>query len=178
MPAAAPDSLCTVRPPLHLRRRAAPRRWLAPLASLALAACAAATAMAATPLPSATDLGEHGRDAGRRGQPLVLLLSLPDCGYCEAVRRSYLGPMAAAGQITARELDIAADTPLRDADGKLTSARAWARARGQAFAPTVLFLDARGHDAAPPLRGMQADFYGAYLDQRLDEARAALAAPR
>ncbi|WP_231907971.1 MULTISPECIES: thioredoxin [Cupriavidus] len=172
---ALPTTLSTTPPPV---RPAAPagraRRWLA---GLALAG-AALPALAASTLPGATDLGAQGREATRRGGPLVLLLSLPGCGYCETVRRNYLGPMAAAGEITARELDIGTDAPLRDADGTMTGARAWARARGLAFAPTVLFLDAHGREAAPPLRGLQPDFYGAYLEQRLEAARAALAGPR
>ncbi|MFX7140297.1 hypothetical protein ABTH88_20435, partial [Acinetobacter baumannii] len=86
-------------------------------------------------------------------------------GYCEAVRRNYLGPQAAAGQVAARELDMSAATPIRDADGRATPARAWAREHDIRVAPTVLFLDGKGRPAAPPLRGMQPDFYGAYLEQ-------------
>ncbi|MCG5259583.1 thioredoxin fold domain-containing protein [Cupriavidus gilardii] len=142
---------------------------------LALAAPSARSASAAH-LPAVSDLAAETRAASQRGEPLVVLVSLPDCGYCEAVRRNYLGPQAAAGQIAARELDMSAATPIRDADGRATTARAWARAHGIRFAPTVLFLDGKGRPAAPPLRGMQPDFYGAYLEQSLDTARAAMAA--
>lgn len=152
-----------------------------PVAALALAwalAAAAPPARAASPahLPAVSDLAAETRAASRRGEPLVVLVTLPDCGYCEAVRRNYLGPQAAAGQLVAHELDMSAATPIRDADGRATTARAWAREHGIRFAPTVLFLDGRGRAAAPPLRGMQPDFYGAYLEQSLDTARAAMAA--
>ncbi|MCY1208680.1 hypothetical protein D9M72_203140 [compost metagenome] len=103
---------------------------------------------------------------------------MPGCSYCDAVRRNYLGPQAAAGEIAVRELDMTADTPLRDADGSLTTARAWAQAHQVRVAPTVLFLDRQGRAAAGPLRGMQPDFYGAYLEQALDQARAAIATRR
>ncbi|CAG9178300.1 hypothetical protein LMG23992_03715 [Cupriavidus laharis] len=129
-------------------------------------------------LPRATDLAAHAADAARRGEPLVVLVSLPDCGYCETVRNSYLGPQAAAGKIAVRELDMTADTPLRDTDGTMTTARAWARAHQVRVAPTVLFLDRKGRQAAGPLRGVQPDFYGAYLEQSLGQARAAVAAAR
>ncbi|MGT2494547.1 hypothetical protein ACU4GD_39205 [Cupriavidus basilensis] len=89
--------------------------------------------------------------------------------YCETVRRNYLGPQAAAGEIVARELDMTANTPLRNADGSMTTAREWARSRNVTVAPTVLFLDARGRSLATLLRGMQPDFYGAYLEQALDK---------
>lgn len=142
---------------------------------LALAAPSAQAASSAH-LPAVADLAAETRAASRRGEPLVVLVTLPNCGYCEAVRRNYLGPQAAAGQLLARELDMSAATPIRDADGRATTARAWAREHGIRFAPTVLFLDGMGRPAAPPLRGMQPDFYGAYLEQSLDTARAAMAA--
>ncbi|CAG2147649.1 hypothetical protein LMG26411_03176 [Cupriavidus numazuensis] len=127
-------------------------------------------------LPRATDLATHTAEAARRGEPLVVLVSLPDCGYCDTVRKSYLGPQAAAGEIAVREIDMTADTPLRDTDGTMTTARAWARAHQVRVAPTVLFLDRDGKQAASPLRGLQPDFYGAYLEQALGQARAAVAA--
>ena len=46
------------------------------------------------------------------------------------------------------------------------------------MAPTVLFLDRDGRQAAGPLRGLQPDFYGAYLEQALGQARAAVATAR
>ncbi|WP_152561979.1 thioredoxin fold domain-containing protein [Cupriavidus sp. SK-3] len=131
---------------------------------------------ASTRLPAATDLAAQAKAAATRGEPLVVLVTLPDCVYCETVRRNYLGPQAAAGEIVARELDMTANTPLRNADGSMTTAREWARSRNVTVAPTVLFLDARGRSLATPLRGMQPDFYGAYLEQALDKARSALAA--
>ncbi len=148
-----------------------------PAIALALAvAPPPARAASATHLPAVSDLAAETRAASRRGEPLVVLVTLPDCGYCDAVRRNYLGPQAASGEVVARELDMSAATPIRDADGRATTARAWAREHGIRFAPTVLFLDGRGRPAAPPLRGMQPDFYGAYLEQSLDTARAAMAA--
>ncbi|SPD63282.1 Thioredoxin [Cupriavidus taiwanensis] len=148
--------------------------WLA--AGVLLAAMAGVSAAGPAHLPPATDLAAHGADAARRGEPLVVLVSMPGCGYCDAVRRNYLGPQATAGEIAVRELDMTADTPLRDADGSQTTARAWARAHQVRVAPTVLFLDRQGRAAANPLRGMQPDFYGAYLEQALAQARAAVAA--
>lgn len=151
-------------------------RWLA--AGVLLAATAMPAPASPAHLPPATDLAAHGTEAARRGEPLVVLVSMPGCSYCDAVRRNYLGPQAAAGEIAVRELDMTADTPLRDADGSLTTARAWARAHQVQVAPTVLFLDRQGRAAASPLRGMQPDFYGAYLEQALHQARAAVASRR
>ncbi|HET6599527.1 MAG TPA: hypothetical protein VFG60_06155, partial [Burkholderiaceae bacterium] len=52
-----------------------------------------------------------------------------------------------------------------------------ARAWNAKLAPTVLFFDARGREIAERLVGAGLpDFYGAYLDQRLQAARAELGA--
>ncbi|WP_019449722.1 thioredoxin [Cupriavidus sp. BIS7] len=151
-----------LRPALHL------------FAALALLAGAGAS-MAASHLPPVTDIAAQSAAAAQQGEPLVILVSLPDCTFCETARRNYLAPQTAAGEITARELDMTADTPIRDADGTMTTAKQWARARNISVAPTVLFLDRNGRNLAAPLRGMQGDFYGAYLEQAMDTARAKLA---
>jgi thioredoxin-related protein len=148
------------------------------IAAVLLACASTAASAGVAHLPPVSDLAAETAAAARRGEPLVVLVSLPNCTYCDTVRRSYLWPQAAAGEIVARELDLSAATPLRDPDGNMTTARDWARARQVRVAPTVLFLDGRGRMAAAPLLGMQADFYGAYLEQALDQARAAIARPR
>lgn len=156
-------------PVRSLSRLAAP--WLASLAILTGFGAVAATAH----LPPVTDIGAQSAAAATHGEPLVVLVSLPGCSYCETVRTNYLAPQVAAGDIAAREIDMTADTPIRDADGTMTTARRWAQARNISVAPTVLFLDRNGRNLAKPLRGMQADFYGAYLEQAIDEARARVA---
>lgn len=122
-------------------------------------------------LPPLRNVAAEAADAARRGEPLVVLVTLPGCRYCETVRRGYLAPQAARGELVVREVDMAAGTPLRDAAGRMTTARDWARGQGVRVAPTVLFLDGNGQSAATPLRGIQPDFYGAYLEQALDAAR-------
>lgn len=155
--------------------RPLPRFMTSTLAMLALLASAGAIAAGAH-LPPVTDIGAQSAAAAKHGEPLVVLVSLPDCTYCDTVRRNYLGPQVAAGEIAAREIDMTADTPIRDVDGTVITAKQWARARNISVAPTVLFLDRQGRNLASPLRGMQADFYGAYLEQAIDEARAKVAA--
>jgi len=158
--------------------RALPSFLLPAAAALLIAVAGPASAATADHLPWMTDLPAQAAAASKAGEPLVVLVSLPGCTYCEAVRRNYLAPQAAAGEIRVREIDMSADTPLRDVDGTMTTARAWARARNISAAPTVLFLDPRGRNAAAPLRGMQPDFYGAYFEQALDAAREKVAVAR
>ncbi|MBY4896588.1 thioredoxin [Cupriavidus sp. AU9028] len=127
------------------------------------------------PLPHATDLAAHAAAAAARKEPLVVLVTLPGCQYCETVRRHYLAPLAAEAGIAAREVDMTAVTPLRAFETSQTTPRDWARQQGVRVAPTVLFLGPDGRTLAPPLVGLQPDFYGAYLDQALAQARERLA---
>ena len=133
-----------------------------------------------TALPVPASLPEAARLAASRGEPLVLLVSLPGCPYCELVRRNYLLPGRKDGGLQAWQLNITdTSTPLIGFDGKATSAAAQTRAWKATFTPTVLFLGPQGQMLAEPLVGAAIpDFYGAYLDERLALARRAVVALR
>lgn len=130
-------------------------------------------------LPVPTSLPQAASAAAARGGPLVLLVSLPGCPFCELVRRSYLLPMRAEG-LAAWQLDITnRSTPLVAFDGKASNAAAQINAWKATFTPTVLFFGPKGQELAERLVGVAVpDFYGDYLDERLTTARKALAARR
>jgi hypothetical protein len=147
------------------------------------AACAAAGDAAAqhTALSAATDLARDGRDAARRRVPVVILFSLPDCSYCETVRRNYLLPLSREGEPgrrpVIREAGMASTAPLRGFDGRAGSGKALAGRYGIRVAPSVAVLDGRGKLLAPVLEGGDVTgMYGAYLDEALSGARRALGA--
>ncbi len=127
-------------------------------------------------LPSPASLQAAASDARRKGQPLVVMTTLDGCPYCDVVRGHYLLPMLRAGEIDAVQIDVRdSRRHLRGFDGELTSPAEQARAWKARFTPTVLFFDAGGRELAERLVGMAVpDFYGTYLEARLDEARAKL----
>jgi len=129
-----------------------------------------------TALPVPTSLPQVAQAAKAQGQPLVLLISLPGCVYCELVRRSYLMPLLSETGLQAWQLDITnRNASLLGFDGKPTTAAEQAKAWRATFTPTVLFLGPKGQELAEPLVGIAVpDFYGAYLEQRLAAARKAL----
>jgi thioredoxin-related protein len=129
-----------------------------------------------TALPVPTSLPQVAQAAKANGEPLVLLISLSGCVYCELVRRSYLLPARQNDGLQAWQLDVSnKSTPLIGFDGKLTTAALQAKAWKAAFTPTVLFLGSQGQELAERLVGIAVpDFYGAYLVQRLATARKAL----
>ena len=133
-----------------------------------------------TALPVPTSLPLAGSAANARGEPLVLLVSLPGCPFCELVRRSYLLPARQESGLQAWQLDITDSTrPLTAFDQRPTTAAAQIRVWKATFTPTVLFFGPSGEELAERLVGVAVpDFYGAYLEDRLSTARKALRAAR
>jgi thioredoxin-related protein len=130
-------------------------------------------------LPAADDLARDGQVALSQGEPLVILFSLPGCSYCETVRRNYLLPISKDGKAVhgpmVREADMSSAVPLRGIDGEASSGKALAKQYGIRVAPSVLLIDGRGRRLAPVLEGGDmAGMYGAYLEDRLANARRAL----
>lgn len=130
---------------------------------------------AAPLLPLAASLRDEIAAADRAGQPLVLMVSLEGCAYCRMVRDHYLAPMRAQEGLPVVQVDMRSARPVLDAAGQPRTHDALVRAWQVDAAPTLLFLGAGGRELAPRLRGMSsADFYGAYLDERITTARRAL----
>ena len=129
-----------------------------------------------TALPIPVSLPGAAQTAAAKKEPLVILVSLPGCPYCEVVRRNYLLPAQRDAGLQAWQLNISdRTTPLVGFDGKATTAAAQVALWKAGFTPTVLFLGPQGQEIAERLVGLGSnDFYGAYLDERLATARKAL----
>ena len=128
-----------------------------------------------TPLPTPASLQAAAREAAARGEPLVLLVSLPGCPYCELVRRNYLAPLRAQGLAAFQITVTDRKTVVQDFSGKPSTGADIASAFNAQFTPTVMFLNPQGKEIAERIKGMNSpDFYGAYLDERLVMARKAL----
>lgn len=129
-----------------------------------------------TALPVPTSLPDAARAAAAKGEPLILLISLPGCPYCELVRRNYLFPGQRDAGWHTWQLDVNdRSARLIGFDGRPTTAAQQTDAWRARFTPTVLFFGSRGQEVAERLVGIAVpDFYGAYLDERLTTARKAL----
>lgn len=145
-----------------------------------------------TPLPRPDSLHAlHAQSAAER-RPVVALFSTAGCGWCEALRREQLQHLARdAGRrgILVVEFDLADRRAFvgagTGADGRGLSAHAWptagspaelARLLGVRVAPTLVFLGPSGVAATPLVGYTSPDFYGAYLDERIEQARNAVEA--
>ena len=126
-------------------------------------------------LPVAVALPEHLRLALQQGKPLVVMVSLPGCPFCKAVRESHLAPMQREEGLPVVQIDMMSRATLRDFQGASVTHEQQIDTWGIRVAPTVLFFGRRGQEVAQRLVGAYLpDFYGAYLEQRLETARKAL----
>lgn len=129
-----------------------------------------------TALPSPSSLRGAAQSAASRGEPLVVMTTLPGCPYCDLVRIHHLLPLRREGKAHAVQLDIRDRSGnLQGFQGNTTTPSEQVRAWKARFAPTVLFFGPDGRELAERLVGVAVpDFYGEYLDARLIEARARL----
>jgi thioredoxin-related protein len=127
-------------------------------------------------LPSPASLRSAAQAAAARGEPLVVMTTLPGCPYCDLVRNHYLLPMRRQGKVQAVQLDIRDRTSrLQGFQGNSTTPAEQVSDWKARFAPTVLFLGSEGQELAERLVGVAVpDFYGEYLEARLEQARARL----
>lgn len=132
-------------------------------------------------LPEPVDLSANAAVAAREGRPLLVLFSETGCPWCEKVRREHLLPLQRNAGYQARlqfmQVDVDGTKALRDFAGQAATQAALARRYNIRIMPTVLLLGPKGEVLAEPLVGFtSADFYGYYLDQRIDAAMAKLRA--
>lgn len=127
-------------------------------------------------LPVPASLRAAAVAARARREPVVVMVTLKGCAFCDVVRQNYLGPMYRKGEVYAVQVNMLdRRTPLQAFDGTTTTPYAQARAWRARMAPTLLFMNYEGQEVAERLEGMTvADFYGQYLNQRIEEARRAV----
>ncbi len=124
-------------------------------------------------LPTPASLRGAAQAAAAQREPLVVMTTLTGCPYCDLVRGHHLLPMLRQGEIRAIQLDTQdRSSNLQSFDGSQTTPAAQIDAWNARFAPTVLFFGPKGEELAERLVGVAVpDFYGEYLEQRLQQAR-------
>lgn len=125
-------------------------------------------------LPAPASMADALAAALARRDPLVVMASLVGCPFCRIVREHYLLPAWREGMAVV-QIDFKDPRPVRDWEGRATTQGALVKALGVSVAPTVMFFGRGGREVAERLSGTYiSDFYGAYLDQRMAQARAAV----
>jgi len=131
----------------------------------------------------ARDLAADARLASQRNIPLLVLFSEAGCPWCERARQEFLLPMQRnpeyQGKVMMREVGTDNPAALVDFAGNATTQAEFARHHRVSMTPTVMLLGPRGEVLAEPLLGFGgADYYGYFLDQRIDAALAQLRTDR
>ena len=145
------------------------------VATVALAVGSVAAGAAPATLPLAASLPTELAKALKGGQPLVVLVSLEGCPFCKVVRENYLGPMRERDGLPVVQVDMRSKQRLTELRGNTVTHNDLTRTWGIKVAPTVLFFGPDGTEVAERLvGGYIPDFYGAYLDDHLQTARAAV----
>ena len=158
--------------------RLVPTRWI-----LSCLAVLLASAPAFGQMLEARDLAADARIAAERRIPLLLLFSEASCPWCERARQEFLLPMQRNPEYQAKVMmrEVGTDNPaaLLDFAGAKTTQAEFARRYRVLMVPTVMLLGPGGKALAEPLVGFRgADYYGYFLDQRIDAAFAQLRGSR
>jgi thioredoxin-related protein len=123
-------------------------------------------------LPTTASLPESLALALKQGSPLVVMVSLKGCPFCKVARNNYLAPIQGQKGLVIVQLDIRSQRSVVDFKGRTMTQDALIRTWDLQIAPTVLFFGKGGVEVAERLEGGYIpDFYGAYLDERLAQAR-------
>jgi thioredoxin-related protein len=132
---------------------------------------------AAEGLRTARDFSADARVASEKRVPVLLFFTQANCPFCERARREYLRSMALENETGKRALyrEVPIDGRLIDFDGRRKPVSEIAQRYGVKVFPTVVMVDAQGAASSRLLVGIAVpDFYGAYLNELLESAEAAI----
>jgi len=122
------------------------------------------------------DLRAESMLVKQKGLVLVIEFSADDCAYCRKLEELFLLPMqrnaAYDDKILLREVSLSDFDSLINFDGRSVSTAEFAAQYNVALTPTLVFLNADGEEMSEKLVGIWSeDFFGGFIDDRIDEAR-------
>lgn len=122
------------------------------------------------------DLREEARLARAGNLILVVEFSSEYCGFCRKLEELFLLPMQRNAEynskVLIRYISLDAYETLIDFDGRSMATAEFAERYDISLTPTLLFLNADGVEMSEKLVGIWSeDFYGGFIDNRIDEAR-------
>lgn len=126
-------------------------------------------------VPVVRDLYRIGMDAQQQQIPVLIMFSAEHCGYCVKAENEFLKPMVISGEYVDKVImvQIRADSslPIVDFDGKEVSVKQLTQRYKAFVTPTLVFVNGYGVKTSKNLVGvMTADFYGAYIDESINNS--------
>jgi thioredoxin-related protein len=134
-------------------------------------------------LTPATSLQNDGKQSQSTGKPVLVFVSQKGCEFCRRLRKQVLYPLIRAGELEGkvilREVSLDFGFELRDFDGRAVAGREFADRYEVFVTPTLLFLDGQGESLVESLVGTpNLEFYGFYLNKKIEAATEALETPQ
>ena len=127
-------------------------------------------------LPTAVSLSDELHQAVATGSPLLVMVSLEGCPFCRIARENYLSPMHDRQGLPVVQVDMRSKKLIKNFQGVMQTHDEWIRSMNVRVAPTILFFGRAGVEIVERMSGGYIpDFYGAYLDDRLRQAKVLLA---
>lgn len=128
-------------------------------------------------IPLVRDFTLEAANARSKNVPILVLFSRHNCAFCTQVLQEFLLPMRRNAEyeskVIMRQIDVGSSAPLVAFSGKTTTHARFAREHRIRLTPTIKLFDAEGRELAEPLIGLTTpDYYGSFLDQRIDQALA------
>jgi thioredoxin-related protein len=122
------------------------------------------------------DLRAESLLAKQKGLVLVIEFSADDCAYCRKLEDLFLLPMQRnaeySDKILLRAVSLNEFDSLIDFDGRSVTTTEFAAQYDVTLTPTLVFLNAEGVEMSEKLVGIWSeDFFGGFIDNRIDEAR-------
>jgi len=122
------------------------------------------------------DLRDEASVARADNLILVLEFSSDDCTYCRKLENLFLLPMQRNveydAKILIRTVSLDNFETLVDFNGQIVSTGEFASRYEVSLTPTLIFLNAEGKEMSDKLVGIWSeDFYGGFIDSRIEEAR-------
>lgn len=158
--------------------------WFRAAAGIATLFCFLVTGHAEDPVPQPNvpvtrDLAADAALAMNQHLPLLLVFAQEHCDYCDRLDREVLNPNYSSGafndKVIVRRFMIDSYATVTGFDGKQVEANALASKLKVYVTPTLLLIDASGHELVERITGIDnIDFFNAYLDESIAAARAKL----
>ena len=128
-------------------------------------------------IPPVRNFTLEAANARSKNVPILVLFSRHNCAFCTQVLQEFLLPMRRNAEyeskVVMRQIDVGSSAPLVAFSGKTTTHARFAREHRIKLTPTIKLFDAEGRELTEPLIGLTTpDYYGGFLDQRIDAALA------
>ena len=107
--------------------------------------------------------------------PIVLLVEISDCRFCEIVKKEFINPLAISqryqDKVIFSRISLDPGQTIIDSDRSRTDTVSFCARYEARFTPTIVFLDGEGNQLIKNLVGMSGrDYYGYYLEQGIEES--------